>query len=91
MIFGCFLGLFILRYYIDRFVKIHMQRQSTIDYVAVLFIMILFTVVVLVLYIRWAGLDTFRLKGIDYKIWLWTFMLWEPLKTHYFSPSNFVI
>ena len=63
-VFGCFIGLFILRIFIPWFAGTLMQRHSAIDYIAALFIMVLFTVIVIVLYIRWAGSDAFRLKGI---------------------------
>lgn len=74
-IFGCSLGLYISNYLINRFIETIIQRQTAIIYAIVLLIIISFTVVTLVLYIKWAGLDTFRFKGIGYKIWLWTFLL----------------
>lgn len=74
-VFGCFIGLFILRFYISRFVKTFIQHHSAIDYVLAVFTMVLFTAIVFVLYIRWVGWDTFRLKGISWKIWFWTFLL----------------
>ena len=75
-ILGCFIGLFIAhRFIISQFVWKLIQRHTTIDYVAAVFIAVSFAVVLFMLYVKWAGWDTFRWKGISWKIWLWTFLL----------------
>ena len=97
-IFGCFLGLYILQLYQMRFVVWLVRLHSNISYVAAIFVMISFAILVVVLYIRWAGRDKFSLNGISWRIWLYTFLLcfshWLLVWTFYGHPiclneSNF--
>ena len=75
LVFGSFLVLFALRFLLYRFVWFLMNRQTAISFFAALLIMISFSVFLFVMYVRWSGIDTFRLKGIDVKIWVWTFVI----------------
>jgi membrane protease YdiL (CAAX protease family) len=74
-VFGCFAGLFILWFLCVRLFGMFMLQQTPLTYTAAVFVKVLPAAIALVLYIRWAGMDTFRLKGIDRKVWLYTFLL----------------
>jgi len=75
-IFGCSVVLLILQVFLIRYIsRVVILSQSTIARITISLIMILFTVIVFLLYLKRSGKETFLLNGISWKIWLLTFLL----------------
>ena len=75
MVFGCFIGLSILQYYTLGYIISLVKQQSTGAYLIALFIMILFTASVFLLYFKIVDRETFRLNGIRWKTGLHILLL----------------
>jgi len=74
-VFGSFIGLYILHYFLMQYAGSLFQSQTTSAYFAALFIVISVATGVLLFYLKLAGKDTFLLNGIRGKIWFWTLLL----------------
>jgi membrane protease YdiL (CAAX protease family) len=74
-VFGCFIGLSILQFFIVRYTVSLVKHQSTGAYIESFFIMILFTALALWGYLKMAGKSTLHLSGVNWKTWLQLLLL----------------
>jgi len=74
-VFGYFIGLLILQFFIVRYTVLLVKYQSIGAYILSFVIMILFISLVFFLYLKMAGRNTFYLKGIRWKTWLQALLL----------------
>ncbi|MDR1114730.1 MAG: CPBP family intramembrane metalloprotease [Tannerella sp.] len=74
-VFGCFIGFYILDYFLFRYAISLVNTRTPTACVAAVFMMVTFAVLVFLLYLRMFGKETFRVRDISRKNWLRMFLL----------------